>query len=121
MAVRAGHRRCCGRCRRRCADRVPFGGFPWGRLAFSQGDSPLLGFAAVGGAPLVTFATALVGGLLVALSMIVHRLAGVRTGRAGPMASSQLVTAARPWPAPRALVVVAGLAVPTTAPGGTRR
>ena len=23
-------------------DRTPFGGFPWGRLAFSQGDSPLL-------------------------------------------------------------------------------
>ncbi len=27
-------------------DRLPFGGFPWGRLAFSQGDSPLLRFAA---------------------------------------------------------------------------
>jgi apolipoprotein N-acyltransferase len=45
-------------------DRTPFGGFPWGRLAFSQGDSPLLGFAAVGGAPLVTFAVAACGGLL---------------------------------------------------------
>jgi apolipoprotein N-acyltransferase len=45
-------------------DRTPFGGFPWGRLAFSQGDSPMLGLAAVGGAPLVTAAVALVGGLL---------------------------------------------------------
>ncbi len=45
-------------------DRVPFGGFPWGRLAFSQADSPLLGLAAVGGAPLVTAAVALLGGLL---------------------------------------------------------
>jgi len=44
--------------------RTPFGGFPWGRLAFSQGHSPLLAFAAWGGAPLVTFVVALCGGLL---------------------------------------------------------
>lgn len=37
----------------------PFGGFPWGRLAFSQGDSPLLSLAAIGGAPLVSFAVVL--------------------------------------------------------------
>ncbi|PYC63362.1 apolipoprotein N-acyltransferase [Micromonospora arborensis] len=46
-------------------DRTPFGGFPWGRLAFSQDTSPLLRLAALGGAPLVTFAVALAGGLLV--------------------------------------------------------
>ncbi|MGC4748163.1 apolipoprotein N-acyltransferase [Micromonospora sp. DT201] len=46
-------------------DRTPFGGFPWGRLAFSQDTSPLLRLASLGGVPLVTFATALVGGLLV--------------------------------------------------------
>ncbi|MGQ5262570.1 apolipoprotein N-acyltransferase [Micromonospora sp. ZYX-F-536] len=46
-------------------DRTPFGGFPWGRLAFSQDSSPLLRLASLGGAPLVTFAVALVGGLLV--------------------------------------------------------
>ncbi|GAB3138197.1 apolipoprotein N-acyltransferase [Micromonospora sonneratiae] len=46
-------------------DRTPFGGFPWGRLAFSQGDSPMLRLAALGGAPLVTFTVALVGGCLV--------------------------------------------------------
>ncbi|MEU8421174.1 apolipoprotein N-acyltransferase [Micromonospora sp. NPDC048835] len=46
-------------------DRTPFGGFPWGRLAFSQDESPLLRLAALGGAPLVTFAVALAGGLLV--------------------------------------------------------
>ncbi len=45
-------------------DRTPFGGFPWGRLAFSQGDSPLLRLAELGGAPLVTFGLAAVGGLL---------------------------------------------------------
>lgn len=47
-------------------DRTPFGGFPWGRLAFSQDGSPLLRLAALGGAPLVTFAVALAGGLLAA-------------------------------------------------------
>nr|WP_045741846.1 apolipoprotein N-acyltransferase [Actinoplanes rectilineatus] len=47
-------------------DRAPFGGFPWGRLAFSQGDAPVLRLAAYGGAPLVTFAVAAAGGALVA-------------------------------------------------------
>jgi apolipoprotein N-acyltransferase len=42
-------------------DRLPFGGFPWGRLAFSQASSPLRWFAALGGAPLVTFVVAVAG------------------------------------------------------------
>ena len=45
-------------------DRLPFGGFPWGRLAFTAGDLPLTPWAAVGGAPLVTFVVALLGGVL---------------------------------------------------------
>jgi apolipoprotein N-acyltransferase len=44
--------------------RTPFGGFPWARLAFSQTSSPFTPYAALGGAPLVTFVTALAGGLL---------------------------------------------------------
>src|SRR5262245_48740861 len=44
--------------------RLPFGGFPWGRLAFGQAHTPLTPFAAIGGAPLVTFLTALAGTLL---------------------------------------------------------
>ena len=44
--------------------RFPFGGFTWGRLAFSQGDSWLTAFAAVGGAPMVSFVVALLGGAL---------------------------------------------------------
>jgi apolipoprotein N-acyltransferase len=46
--------------------RAPFGGFPWGRLAFSQAGSPLAWFAAWGGAPLVSFAAALAGSLVAA-------------------------------------------------------
>ena len=49
-------------------DRTPFGGFPWGRLAFSQADSPLADLAWLGGAPLVGFAVAGVGGLLLAIA-----------------------------------------------------
>ncbi|MGN5240309.1 MULTISPECIES: apolipoprotein N-acyltransferase [unclassified Rhodococcus (in: high G+C Gram-positive bacteria)] len=40
---------------------VPFGGFPWGRLAFGQPDGFLVWLAVVGGAPLVSFAVALIG------------------------------------------------------------
>ena len=46
-------------------DRLPFGGFPWGRLAFSQGHTPLTPLAALGGAPLVTLGVAAIGTLLV--------------------------------------------------------
>jgi apolipoprotein N-acyltransferase len=45
-------------------DRWPFRGFPWARLAFGQANGPLVRLAAIGGAPLVTFAVALGGGLL---------------------------------------------------------
>nr|WP_236718394.1 apolipoprotein N-acyltransferase [Actinoplanes sp. TFC3] len=48
-------------------DRAPFGGFPWGRLAFSQGEAPALRLAVLGGAPVVTFAVAAAGGALAAL------------------------------------------------------
>ena len=51
-------------------DRLPFGGFPWGRLAFSQSASPLRWFAALGGAPLVTFAVALGGAALYRLAVV---------------------------------------------------
>ena len=43
--------------------RVPFGGFPWGRLAHSQVDAPTMGWVAVGGVPWLTFVVVLVGAL----------------------------------------------------------
>jgi apolipoprotein N-acyltransferase len=58
-------------------DRTPYGGFPWARLAFSQADSPYGHLAALGGAPLVTFAVALSGALLALSSVrLVSRQAG---------------------------------------------
>ena len=53
--------------------RIPFGGFPWGRLAFSQGDSALTPLAALGGAPSVSFVVALLGGVLAWAALQVRR------------------------------------------------
>ncbi|MBO0676258.1 apolipoprotein N-acyltransferase [Mycolicibacterium sp. S2-37] len=47
---------------------VPFGGFPWGVVGFSQTTSPVLALAQLGGAPLVSLAVALVGFCLTALT-----------------------------------------------------
>lgn len=50
---------------------VPFGGFPWGRLAFGQSEGLLLPLASLGGAPLLSFAVALTGTGLAALAIAV--------------------------------------------------
>ncbi|EYR64509.1 acyltransferase [Actinotalea ferrariae CF5-4] len=60
--------------------RWPFGGFPWGSLAFSQTDSPLLRLAPLGGEPLVTGTVVAVGALLAAF---VTRATTRRAGAAG--------------------------------------
>ncbi|GAU69683.1 apolipoprotein N-acyltransferase [Streptomyces sp. NBRC 110611] len=57
-------------------DRVPLGGFPWGRLAFANTGSLFTPLAAVGGAPLVTFAVALSGALLAACALALWGLRG---------------------------------------------
>jgi apolipoprotein N-acyltransferase len=66
---------------------VPFGGFPWGVIAFSQTESPLLALAQWGGAPLVSFAAALVGFSVTALVFEVARRfrAGARAHTRGPV------------------------------------
>lgn len=43
---------------------VPFGGFPWGRVAFSQSSSPYLPLAWAGGALLVSMAVVLTGAVV---------------------------------------------------------
>jgi apolipoprotein N-acyltransferase len=55
--------------------RLVLGGFPWGRLGFSQTDGPLLSLAAYGGVPLVGFAVALIGTLLASAVLALLRLA----------------------------------------------
>lgn len=50
----------------------PFGGFPWGRLAFSQADSPLARWAWAGGVPLLS-GLVVIGGVVLALGLLALR------------------------------------------------
>jgi apolipoprotein N-acyltransferase len=76
-------------------DRTPYGGFPWGRLAFSQADSPFTPLAAIGGAPLVSFAVALAGALLGLAALALLALRGRPTlAHAGVRAAALSVLAA---------------------------
>ncbi|MFF2142840.1 apolipoprotein N-acyltransferase [Kitasatospora sp. NPDC058190] len=72
-------------------DRLPLGGFPWGRLAFANTATPYTPLAALGGAPLVTFAVALSGALLAWAAL---RLRGPRKApRAAALAALGAVAA----------------------------
>ncbi|MCV2459745.1 apolipoprotein N-acyltransferase [Streptomyces sp. ICN988] len=65
--------------------RVPFEGFPWGKIAFGQADGVFLPLAAVGGTPLLGFAVVLCGfGLCDAVRLAVRARRGdeVRRGAA---------------------------------------
>ncbi|WP_240809915.1 apolipoprotein N-acyltransferase [Actinomadura sp. WMMA1423] len=110
--------------------RVPFGGFPWARLAFSQTSTPLTPYASIGGAPLVTFLTALVGGLLACAAVAAHRARRARSRAQGSEVQSSGGEGERePSRTRRALVPAAvclgavgavvggGLLIPTPASG----
>jgi apolipoprotein N-acyltransferase len=79
------------------AARVPFGGFPWGKVAFTQADGPFVRLAAVGGPALVSFAVALTGFALSAL---------VRSAFAAVSANDRDSTTARSPAAPSACAVL---------------
>lgn len=87
---------------------VPFGGFPWGRLAFAQAASPYRGYAAVGGMPLLSLAVALSGALVAAA------ISRAPTAGAAPAGGRM-----RRWVAVAAAVAVPALAlvVPTPTDG----
>jgi apolipoprotein N-acyltransferase len=83
-------------------DRWPLGGFSWGRLAFSQTDTVFTKLAALGGAPLVTFATALAGTVLASFALTGYQAARRRGDRAGDRAdrgrvSRAAIAAAAGW------------------------
>ena len=86
----------------------PFGGFPWGRLAFSQAESPLGRLAWLAGTPLVSAAVAGTGALLAVALLYARRLRVAQT-----LAAT----------ATGVLVVLAGLVVPldTEPQAGTLR
>jgi apolipoprotein N-acyltransferase len=81
----------------------PLGGFPWGRVAFSQPEGAFLPLASIGGAPLVGFAVVLSGFGLAALILRSLRLKSLT----GAFKARSLVTPAVLTLAP----VVAGLAL----------
>ncbi|MGW9349427.1 apolipoprotein N-acyltransferase [Nocardiopsis flavescens] len=81
--------------------RWPLGGFPWGKLAFAQPDTPFAGYAALGSSALVTFAVALTGGLLL--------WAVLRTASRGPRAGAPTAALAL---AASAAVVLCGTVAP---------
>ncbi len=62
--------------------RVPFGGFPWGRLAFATEDTPVAPWFAYVGPAGVTLAVALVGATLAWALLAVRRTGQFRVRRA---------------------------------------
>ncbi|MEU9553829.1 apolipoprotein N-acyltransferase [Streptomyces fumanus] len=90
--------------------RVPFEGFPWGKIAFGQADGVFLPLAAVGGTPVLGFAVVLCGfGLYeaVRLAVAARRTRTVRRGTAAVALLSVAVpvaaaVAARPLVSARA-------------------
>ena len=56
--------------------RVPFGGFPWAKLAYTQVDSPLLAFAPLGGEVLTSF-------VAVVIAILLRRALALRTAPRG--------------------------------------
>jgi apolipoprotein N-acyltransferase len=98
---------------------TPFGGFPWGRLAFSQADSPLAGLAALGGAPAVTFGVALTGGLLAAGVATLVQKGGQRGTPSGDRLRS--VRSAAPCLALAIAVLMLPSLVPRPTDGSTGR
>lgn len=86
----------------------PFGGFPWGRLAFSQADSPLSAYMWLGGTPLLS-------GVVTAIGVLVARAVVA----AGDVAVTRVVGTLSAATA----LVVASLLIPldTVAQTGTLR
>ena len=82
----------------------PFGGFPWGRVAFSQPEGAFLPLASIGGAPLVGLAVVVTGFCLAAVAA---RLWDGRDALKPALRARRTVLAA----AGTLLPVVAGLAL----------
>ncbi|WP_331272423.1 apolipoprotein N-acyltransferase [Motilibacter aurantiacus] len=83
--------------------RLPYGGFPWGRLGLATGDAAYTRLAPLGGVPLVTFGVALAGGCLAAALLAAARRRAVGAAIAAALAAA---------------VTLAPLAVPFATPSG---
>ncbi|MEU3252539.1 apolipoprotein N-acyltransferase [Streptomyces sp. NPDC006997] len=75
--------------------RVPFNGFPWGKIAFGQADGVFLPLAAVGGTPVLGFAVVLCGfGLCATVRLLLERRGGTAVRR--PVVAVALLSLALP-------------------------
>ncbi|MFD7163488.1 apolipoprotein N-acyltransferase [Streptomyces violascens] len=70
--------------------RAPFGGFPWGKVAFGQADGTFLPLAALGGTPVLGFAVVLCGFGLYECVRQVPRLRSTGSVRKGAAAAALL-------------------------------
>lgn len=95
--------------------RVPFGGFPWGKIAFGQADGVFLPLAALGGTPVLGFAVVLCGfGLYdTGRRILAHRRRGGPLPR-GPLAAALLAVLV-----PATAAVAARPLIDTAAEDGT--
>jgi apolipoprotein N-acyltransferase len=103
-------------------DRLPWGGFPWGRLAMSQAAAPTAGWAAIGGPPLLTFLLALAGASVAYLAITLWAGYRNRAGEPGARGTrSRRVGVAAIVAGLAAAVALAGNLVwaPPTGPGPT--
>lgn len=73
--------------------RVPFRGFPWGKIAFGQADGVFLPLAAVGGTPVLGFAVVLCGFGLYEVGRLVAEGRRTREIRRGAAAAALLSVA----------------------------
>ncbi|MFE2100459.1 apolipoprotein N-acyltransferase [Streptomyces sp. NPDC059468] len=73
--------------------RVPFRGFPWGKIAFGQADGVFLPLAAVGGTPVLGFAVVLCGFGLYEAGRLIAERRRTRTLRRGAAAVALLSVA----------------------------
>ncbi|MFD6295747.1 apolipoprotein N-acyltransferase [Streptomyces sp. NPDC060235] len=73
--------------------RAPFGGFPWGKIAFGQADGVFLPLAALGGTPVLGFAVVLCGFGLYELVRLAVEARGTRVLRRGAAAAALLSVA----------------------------
>ncbi|WP_145880277.1 apolipoprotein N-acyltransferase [Streptomyces sp. BK340] len=73
--------------------RVPFRGFPWGKIAFGQADGVFLPLAAVGGTPVLGFAVVLCGFGLHEAGRLIAERRRTRTLRRGAAAVALLSVA----------------------------
>lgn len=72
---------------------APFGGFPWGSIAFGQAEGPLLPLAQLGGVPLLSSAVVLVGASVTAIALEIGKwfTTGGRAGVANDAAEPPAV------------------------------